>query len=254
MSRQRRIRQEGSMSEPTLESTGHLLIDDFMDQEQCRTFLGQIRDYRKHSGLLEINRPMKDRSLCYSVIDGEEIRANLPSIWELYRGAVNDVVNELTGASLVPLLNTKAGVNVNVMPPGRSEYRWHYDRTAVTAILYLNRVEGGETELYPNYRILLKGNQQHSRLQLTLDRFLQPTVVRRLFGKRKVVEPHPGRLVVMRANRCWHSVRGVQGSEDRINIIMAYDAPGARFEVEEGLDSYLYTQDAPNSKDPNYAP
>ena len=242
------------MSQPILESTGHLLIDDFMGQEECRTLLGHIGDYRKHRGLLEINRPMKGRSLRYSVIDGEEIQANLPSIWELYRGPANDLVNEVFGDSLEPLQNTKAGVNVNVMPPGRSEYRWHYDRTAVTAILYLNRVEGGETELYPNYRILLKGNKQHSRLQLTLDRCLQPTVVRRLFGKRKVVKPHPGRLIVMRANRCWHSVRGVEGSEDRINIILAYDAPGARFEVEEGLDSYLYTQETPNTKDPNYAP
>jgi hypothetical protein len=242
------------MSEPILESAGHLLIDDFIDQEECQTLLGRISDYRNHRGLLEINRPMKGRSLRYSVIDGEEIRANLPSIWELYRGAAKDLVNELSGTSLEPLLNTKAGVNVNVMPAGGSEYRWHYDRTAVTAILYLNRVEGGETELYPNYRILLKGNQQHSRLQLTLDRFLRPTVMRRLFGKRKVVEPHPGRLVVMRANRCWHSVRGVEGSEDRINIILAYDAPGARFEVEEGLDSYLYTQETPSSKDPNYSP
>ena len=164
------------MSQPILESTGHLLIDDFMGQEECRTLLGHIGDYRKHRGLLEINRPMKGRSLRYSVIDGEEIQANLPSIWELYRGPANDLVNELFGDSLEPLQNTKAGVNVNVMPPGRSEYRWHYDRTAVTAILYLNRVEGGETELYPNYRILLKGNKQHSRLQLTLDRCLQPTV------------------------------------------------------------------------------
>ena len=242
------------MSEPILESTGHLLIDDFIDHEECRTLLGQIRDYRTHSDLLEINRPMKGRSLRYSVIDGEEIRANLPSIWELYRGAAKDLVNELTGLSLEPLLNIRAGVNVNVMPPGRSEYRWHYDRTAVTAILYLNQVEGGETELYPNYRILLKGNQQHSRLQLTLDRVLRLAVVRRLFGKRKVVEPRPGRLVVMRANRCWHSVREVQGSEDRINVILAYDAPGARFEVEDDLDSYLYTQETPKSKDPNYAP
>jgi len=254
MSRPCRTLQKRFMSEPILESTGHLLIDDFIDNEECRMLLGQIRDYRTHSGLQEINRPMKGRSLRYSVIDGAEIRAHLPSIWKLYLGAANDLVNEVTAGSLEPLLNTRAGVNVNVMPPGRSEYRWHYDRTAVTAILYLNQVEGGETELYPNYRILLDGNRQSSRLQLMLDRALQPTVVRRLFGKRKVVEPRPGRLVVMRANRCWHSVRGVQGSEDRINVILAYDAPGARFEVEDDLDSYLYTQETPTSRDPNYAP
>ena len=242
------------MSEAKLNSAGHLLIDDFLDQEDCSALLRQIGDYRDQNGLREIHRPTKHRSLRYSVIDGDEIQANLPSIWNLYRGVGNDLVNELTGDSLAPLDNTRAGVNVNIMTPGRSEYRWHYDRTVVTAILYLNQVEGGETELYPNYRILLKEKQQHSRLQLTLDRCLQPSAVRRMFGTKKVVEPHPGRLVVMRANRCLHSVRGVEGSTDRINIILAYDAPGAQFETEEGLDSYLYTQETPDSKDPNYLP
>ncbi|MFQ5968207.1 MAG: 2OG-Fe(II) oxygenase [Acidimicrobiia bacterium] len=241
------------MSALALESNGYMLIDDFLGPEDCRTFLEQIGHYREHNGLPEIYRPTKRRSLRYFVIDGEEIRANLPSIWKLYRGAANELVNELIRASIEPLQNIKAGVNVNVMPPGRSEYRWHYDRTAVTAILYLNQVEGGETELYPNYRILLNG-QQDSRLQLMLDRCLQPGVLRRLVGRKKVVQPHPGRLVAMLGNRCWHSFRAVRGSEDRINIILAYDTPEARFGMEEGLDSYLYTQERADSKDPNYAP
>ena len=241
------------MSAPPLHSNGLVLVDDFLDPEDCEKLLAEIGHHRQHNGLAEISRPMKGRSLRYLVIDGEKIRANLPSVWKLYRGAANQLVNGLAGASLEPLQNIKAGVNVNVMPPGRSEYRWHYDRTAVTAILYLNQVEGGETELYPNYRILLNG-KQHSRLQLTLDRFLRTSAVRRLFGTKQIVEPHPGRLVVIRGNRCWHSVRGVEGSEDRINIILAYDDPDARFGMEAGLDSYLYTDETPSTKDPNYAP
>ena len=241
------------MRTPPLDSNGFVIIDDFLAPEDCERLLAKIGHYRRHNGLAEISRPMKDRSLRYSVIDGERIRAQLASVWELYRGAVNQKINELAGASLEPLQNIKAGVNVNVMPPGRSEYRWHYDRTAVTAILYLNKIEGGETELYPNYRILLNG-KQHSRVQLTLDRFLQPSGVRWVFGKKQVVEPHPGRLVVIRGNRCWHSVRGVEGSEDRISIILAYDAPDAQFGMDTGLDSYLYTDEKADTKDPNYAP
>lgn len=40
-------------------------------------------------------------------------------------------------------------------PPG-GEYRWHYDRNAVTAILYLNEVPGGETEIFPNFRLVFR--------------------------------------------------------------------------------------------------
>ncbi len=106
--------------------------------------------------------------------------------------------------------------------------------------------------LYPNYRILLE-DPRRVRLQSLLDRALQLRVIRGAFGKKVVVEPRPGRLVVMRANRCWHSVRGVRGSSERINVILSYDVPGAEYPMERGLDTYLYTQEKTASSDPNYA-
>ena len=142
------------------------------------------------------------------------------------------------------------GANVNITPPG-GEYRWHYDRNAVTAIVYLNEVPGGETELYPNFRLRLK--QRYSRLQRWLDRLLQVGLVRRVFGKLVMVAPRRGSLVLMAGNMCLHSVRPVGGDEDRINLILAYDEPGAQFAIEENLDTYLYTEQASAPSDPNYA-
>ncbi len=52
---------------------------------------------------------------------------------------------------------------------------------------------------------------------------------------------------------CLHSVRPVRGAEDRINLILAYDEPGAPFAIEENLDTYLYTEQASAVSDPNYA-
>ena len=239
------------MSDRVLEEAGYALVDEFMKPDRCETLLSQIGQYRKTNELAEIYRPAKGRSLRYLVIDGTEIRQHLPEIWALYHGPVKELINDLTGSSLDTLDNVRAGVNVNIMPPGRSEYRWHYDRTAATAILYLNQVEAGETELYPNYRILLNG-RQHSRIQRFFDGCLRPSMVRKIFGNKMVVEPHPGRLMAMKGNRCWHSVKGVEGATERINVILAYDTPGARFPTEEGLDSYLYTQEESGPEDPNY--
>ena len=56
----------------------------------------------------------------------------------------------------------------------------------------------------------------------------------------------------MRGDRCYHSVRGVTGDVERVNIIFSYDLPDAEFSMEEGLDSYLYTQEQQRSSDPNY--
>lgn len=194
---------------------------------------------------------MKDRSLRYSVINGDQIQMHLPEIWKLYHGPVHQLVNSLDGGQLKPLTNLRAGININIMRPGRSEYRWHYDRSRTTAILYLNEVEGGEVEMYPNYRILLN-NRYRQRAQRYLDRLLHLRLIRALFGKRKVVEPRQGRLVIMRGDRCWHSVRAVQGGVERINIISAYDVAGADFPADGELDRYLYTQASVESADPNY--
>ena len=242
------------MSQPTLESTGHLIIDDFIDREECQTLLGQIDDYRKQSELLEINRPIKGRSLRYSVIDGKEVRANLPSDLEAVSG-----IGERPGERARWRLSTATR-----QYQGRCQRERHASREIRVSVAlrpdcrHRNLVSQPSSRRRDRALSELSSPAEKEPTALTSpagpDRCLQPTVVRRLFGNKKVVEPHPGRLVVMRGNRCWHSVRGVQGFEDRISIILAYDPPGARFEAEEGLDSYLYTQETANSKDPNYAP
>lgn len=238
------------MKSSLIESSGYQVIDDFLSPEECESFLDLIASYRADHDLPEIHRVVKGRSLHYVVIDGQQIEIHLRRIWMLYHGVVNDLVNKLTNTRFVPLTNTRVGVNVNVMPAGDSEYRWHYDRNRLTAILYLNAVDGGEMELYPNYRILLRNNV---RVQRILDRFLQMRIICRVFGKKIAIRPRAGRLIVMRGNRCWHSVSSVQGEKERINIILAYDVPDAQFPMEEGLDSYLYTQEKQTSRDPNYS-
>lgn len=234
-----------------LHRDGYEVLDGYLSGEECRKLLGQIAAYREAHRLTEIHRPTKGRPLRYKVIDGEQIQQHLPDIWSLYTGRVLRHVESASATRLEPLGNLKAGVNVNIMQPGRSSYRWHYDRTRFTSILYLNEVEGGETELYPNYRILL-GDRSNLRLQRALDRLIQFAPLVSLIGDKVRVAPQAGRLVTMRADRCWHSVSAVRGEHERINLILAYDLPGAAFPTEAGLDSYLYTQEQQSSDDPNY--
>ncbi|MGH2581350.1 MAG: 2OG-Fe(II) oxygenase [Anaerolineales bacterium] len=226
------------------------VIEDYYSADECRRLLDVIDDYRREHPPTDLYRPVKGRSLRYSVINGEQIRKHLPELQERYTGEFLALVNRMAGEKLEPLANLKSGVNVNILPSGRSEYRWHYDRNYVTAILYLNEVQGGDTEMYPNYRILL-GNPS-SRLQKILDGILNFLPLRAVLRNKVSVSPKAGRLVVMQGSRSWHSVSPVTGVQDRINIIMAYDRPGATFSAEKGLDSYLYTQQEQKATDPNY--
>ncbi len=234
-----------------LNDLGCQIVDGYFDSKNCISLLREIAEYRKSNSLLEIHRPMKARALRYKVIDGITIKDNFPSIWNSYSQSILQLVREQSGIDLEIMGNQKVGVNINIMAPQLSSYRWHYDRNKVTAILYLNTVEGGETVLFPNYRILLNGKKM-TGIQRILDSAIQIPVIRSIFSERTIVEPQAGRLVIMNGKRCWHSVRPLQGEEERINIIFAYDTKDGAEGNNNNLDSYLYSQEKRGSTDPNY--
>jgi len=182
---------EGTVPSP-LELAGYVVTDEFLSADDCRQLLGQIDDYRSTTDLPEIHRATRGRDLRYLVIDGYEIRERFPDIWDLYTGSVRARMSDVAGEEMFPLQNQRAGVNVNVMRPGNSEYRWHYDRTPVTAVLYLNAVEGGATELYPGLRVLLS-DQRRARTQRVLDRMVTTRLVRGARSRKVVVVPRARR-------------------------------------------------------------
>lgn len=232
-----------------LRTRGIEFVAGFLTAEACAALLDDVARYRTTREPPSIERRQAGRSLRYKVIDGDEIHAHLPRFERLYADVHARVV-AACGPRLAPLANRAAAVNVNITPPG-GEYRWHYDRNAVTGILFLNRVQGGETECYPNYRLHL-GRFKASAAQRFFDRLLQAGPLLRRFGRLHVVPPEPGALLLMRGDRCLHSVRPVAGEAERINVILTFDRPGARFPQQADLDPYLYSTRSGPSFDPNY--
>ena len=184
----------------------------------------------------------------YRVIDGNAVALGLSQLELLYR-RTGQLISAWSGNPVTPIEDRVAGININITPPG-GEYRWHYDRNSVTALVYLNQVSGGATEVYANHRILLPGWLR--TVQPRLDAVVGARPVRALVGTKSVVEPRAGRLVVMHGDRCLHSVCPVEGSRDRINICMAYNRVGSRGRSHQALDAYLYTEQTVDGRDPNY--
>lgn len=225
------------------------VIDRFLPAERCRALLDRIRAHaRAHEPPL-IERAQPRRSLRYRVIDGERVHAHLPELV-----AVQDDVLRLARRfgpdHIAPIDDRAVGLNVNITPRG-GEYRWHYDRTMVTGILYLNRVRGGETEAYPNHRLLVDP-ARHPRLQRWLDAAVAAPPILRALGRLERVVPAEGRLLLMRGDRTLHSVAPVDDDEERVTVIMAFDRPGAVFGQAAELDKYLYSKSADPGFDPNY--
>ena len=222
-----------------------MIRDGFIDAHTAARALDVINNFRREFPLPIISRRSGPRPLVYSVIDGFQILDHLPEIQTLHANATR-LVQKLFGDSIEPLADQQVACNVNITQPGGS-YRYHYDRNAITALLYLNETSGGETECYPNYRLRVP-----SVLQCEVDRVFENRAVRWMFGHQVLVRPRTGRLLVMRGNDCLHSVREVEGDRDRINIVMSYDVKGARYANRERLNSYLYQPDPIQARDPNY--
>jgi hypothetical protein len=229
----------------SLLQNGAEIRENYLSPSQCEVLLEDLEAYKASHELPLIERFDAGRALRYRVIDGDRICQSLPRVVSLY-GEVLAMVRRLE-PQLEPLSNQTAGLNVNFTSPG-GEYRWHYDRNSVTAILFLNSVKGGATEMYPHYRIYL-GRWKDTRFQRFCD-----FALRRLtqFVRPLVVEPAPGRMILMRGDRCLHSVRPVEGEEERVSVIMSFDRPGRVFLSEGDLDSYLYSRNASPDRDPNY--
>jgi hypothetical protein len=230
-------------------ATGIYVLKEFIDSCMCERLLDSINRCRRKHKIPTIYRPANDRPLNYSVIDGHRISRDLPEILALHC-RVTDFIKGID-PEIEPITDARVACNVNITPSGGT-YRYHYDRNAVTAILYLNETEGGETECYPNYRVNLFKDTRPV-LQRQLDRLLQTEICRRLSMKETVVRPETGKLLVMRGNRCLHSVLPVRGNRERVNVIMSYDYPGAHFDVADELNSYLYETAPVEAADPNYA-
>jgi 2OG-Fe(II) oxygenase superfamily len=230
---------------------GLQVSENFVSPAECDQIISSIADYRSHYDVPLIDRPDPKRSLKYRVINGDDIQTRLPAIQKFYESML-PIVRKASGQDVVPLNNRTVGVNINITPAGGA-YRWHYDRNAVTAVLYLNEVDGGEIEVYPDYRLLLKGSRS-SRMQMYADRLFQLDLFLRLFGRKRTIVPTPGLLVIMRGDRCLHSVRPVAGSRERICVVMSFDSADATFPQERALDSYLYSsQEHTSKRDPNYS-
>ncbi|MEB3339680.1 2OG-Fe(II) oxygenase [Okeania sp.] len=232
------------------QTTGYFLQENFISQTECDSLLQLIADYRQTNSVPKIYRNVKPIPLSYFVIDGKRIQSQIPEVQKLYE-TVNQVINNFTNKQLFPLQDIQVGCNINITEKGGT-YRWHYDRNAITALLYLNKVDGGEIQLYPNYRITLP-EAKFSRFQSVIDRVQQLSFFRQIFGKQIMIKPQPGLLLVMAGDKCLHSVRPVTEEKERINIVMAYDLPNANFVVKNQLNTYLYSSEKFDSKDPNYS-
>jgi hypothetical protein len=209
---------------------GYVFIPGYLQRERCERLLQGITRLRNAGAMIVVERSSPIEKKSFLTINGEELERGLPDVRSLCED-VNASLNAMASEAFVPVDNKAIAVSVNVVPPG-GEFSWHYDRNAVTAVLYLNSVGGGEIQLHPRYRWLKSRSQRGAALwgQRLLDAAMRPAPMRRMLaGSPVVLRPQAGALLLMEAARCLHRVGLVRGNVERYSVQLAYDAPGATF-------------------------
>ena len=217
----------------------YVVIDNFLPASECRELL-QALDRRNNAiELIDVQQASVTSRKRFLTLNGDDVETHTPLAARLY-SSINELVNRLSGKEYAALENKEIGLSINITPPGGT-FSWHHDRHEITAILYLNEVDGGgELDFYPNNRILLKNYREGIRkwIQLALDGIM--LVICQVTRRKEVVKPKPGLLCIMTGTKCTHRVRPVTGERDRVCVIFAYDVPGKNFSKEVTADYYGY--------------
>jgi 2OG-Fe(II) oxygenase superfamily len=232
------------MSGSSFWRSGVEMIPAFLSPTDCSGLLSAVDSYCEIHTVPLIVRPQRHRSLEYQVIDGEHFHSVFANATDLL-SQVRARVQQLCGCELTFIDDSRAACNVNITPPG-GQYIWHYDRNLVTAVIYLNEVSGGETELYPNRRVLFPGSSL-AALQPVVDKLILSVTARTRIRGPMTVTPTTGAMLVLRGNRTPHSVRPVLGGQRRVTMVLAFDQPDAR-NTRPALDEFLYTNGPDQAK------
>ncbi|MEP7013674.1 MAG: hypothetical protein ABJC13_25410 [Acidobacteriota bacterium] len=147
----------------------------------------------------------------YRVIDGDQIRENLPDLKELGLARVQPLAEKLAGRPLQPLGSSKRSMRVQAYERREHGFRWHLDGHAYVVLVTLKNTNGGETQF----------------LSPALTRFMRfllyplyafPQVFS-IFPRRSVTMA-AGDLLWMRGGRTIH--RGITLAEEGERILLAY--------------------------------
>jgi hypothetical protein len=154
----------------------------------------------------------------YAVIDGEQIRRELPEIAALGETRVRPALERTFCAPAQLLASPKRSMRVQWYRERGHGFRWHFDAHAFAAMVTLSNTNGGETQVVP---------EAWSR---ALRPLLYPLYAfPGLFSAapRRRLTTRAGDLLLLRGARVLH--RGVTlGEGERMLLFYAYDVPGRR--------------------------
>jgi len=191
----------------------------------CPRFLsGEETDRwrRKVSSGREIFHPVGGRgglNLRYSVVDGRRTREHFPELVELAHTRLRAAAEEIVGRSLVPILDEKRSIRIQLYRGRHEGFRWHLDVSSFSALLTLENTSRGATEVI---------SPRLSRLLTPLYYPLYP--LRQLFSvmPRRTIQADPGDLLVLHGGAVLHRARMLEDRGERLVVVAVFEPAGSK--------------------------
>lgn len=131
----------------------------------------------------------------YSVLDGNRVQREFPSLFGAYAGW-QAMLRAVLGEAVEISIYDRSGVNVRVYHGAGAEHGWHLDTQPITALLYLTtHADEGATEVHP------ADNPE---------------------GPVTALLPVAGSMLLMQGRRCLHRAAPISGKEPRIAVPLNY--------------------------------
>lgn len=214
----------------------HIVIEAALPEALVEDWPARAADLVTKYGV-DIRREFEDQILTYRVVTGDTISTLWPELHEFYKApATRDWIRFITGEREIFISgNQLSRININHMSHSGESYRWHFDASAYTLLLFLSTStleDGGAFELVPPSPVAALAGTDHRESLIASD------------GHASIVSipPRIGTIVLMDGASCRHRVAPLLRARQRITIPMVYSAvlDDSR---PNGLDDYLYKSD-----------
>ena len=149
----------------------------------------------------------------FAVVEGDVLRARLPWVWSLYRGALRAFSARSVGYPLFVSNRLRAGVTLNILSGTGAATGWHRDMNVVTGVLYAAMPDQGGNLLF-----------------------------RRADGETAVLTPRPG-LFVCFEGATEHHVTPLSPGGQRLALPMIYYGSATDQPPAYGADIYTAEDD-----------
>ena len=190
---------------------GYRFSPSFLSAAETEHWRGRVESRRELFRQVAAKAAM---NLSYSVLDGYQIRDELPDLLELVQGRLYEALEDAAGQPLAPMRDRKRAVRIQWYRRRGEGFRWHLDGGMYSVLLTLVNTNQGATEMIP---------PRWSRYLKPVPYVLFPFQGLLARAPSTVIQSRPGDLLLIHGGAVIHRGTNHRGEGERMVLVASFD-------------------------------